>query len=1244
MVDADDGRSSTPEEEAVSSVLFPSKRPFSTLESSPKRDAVEHDTSIRPPASLVSTHLSSQALKSVLEGKREDNRMPLVEESIQSDALSECSNQDIKLGQGSLKSMLEYAMKLNNETEAGDTSKVFVDKSWWDRFEAAANLGSDISHAELAPVHQALPNSQASNIVSLNNRAWTQLVAWFGEETELVNDASDMGESIQHQRNVDVEANQEHDPGHIPSEFLSVDPPTVTASDGAMDLTSDTSSESANPMASEAESDLGQVQHKETYTVWIIPEEYTGLSLTKLSIEKSRFHANSLSKLCTEAMRLEDKPEVEFVWIVDAMKHGVDLSRESTVSRSLLNKVTSVTLTSQMATNDTDWARIFYSPEVPDTIFCCAKLEGLVVVNDKYQIPFNVLRSVVPGTTGLGNMGNTCYMNSALQCLLHVEELSSFFLTDCYKKELNVDNPIGCNGDMGVAFARLVKDVLPGKNKVFSPYDFKKTLVKYAQTFAGWSQQDTQEFLAFLLDSLHEDLNRIIKKPAVPKPELPEGTSPDDQEAVIKLGEDSWETHKKRNDSVILDLFTGMYRSVLVCPSCNNVSITFDPFMDLTLPLPTANNLWIQDVYVVPMKGSGPIVVKACVERTATFAELKQYLSKLTGISPNLLEGGEVYEGSFFVMYDDKDIVSATISADDIPVFCELSDPVTKDGDNDSTKAFSATVLFTVGNKAPKSLGWPLIIAVTEAMATDLDTLRDTIVSRFETVNEVIIKGSAADSRSVKSATSYERMHVPGEFPTPEPEESTQTEIEIEDESDMEIVESTTEIGPSVVELKYAPAGRGVGVRTSPLYMARPIKDRVQDENFVMVSSNTSTTSDIEVASEIQLSDDENRNEDLAESNIGSIMTNNSVVDDEDGSLSSKEDTEPDDNAGTRADVPIRLLLPGECIIVNWPGCSDVKVRQAERLENVHAEAAIKESEEKKRHVAHISDCLDLFSQTEVLSADDLWYCSRCKEHRQATKTIELWKVPDILIIHLKRFASFRSFRDKIDDAVKFPLEALDMRQWIKAPQEDTGESYLYDLFAIDDHFGGLRGGHYTATVKNHIDGRWYCYNDGSVRPEEPSTESSSAYLLFYRRRSSLANPLGGEYMGEVLEAGRKSLSQWEYRNEDEPLLTPNTYDEYVRKKEEEDGPRRVPPVLPERPSYYPRYDVSDSPDKGGQVLGHGSSYSLVPWRDPNSRPFGTNIDNDVDDNMSGGSAHEVAIGDNVDSDDDFASLEPLGG
>ena len=136
-----------------------------------------------------------------------------------------------------------------------------------------------------------------------------------------------------------------------------------------------------------------------------------------------------------------------------------------------------------------------------------------------------------------------------------------------WRNEINKDNPLGMSGAVAEAFGQLIKSMWSGSGSSVTPRDFKSMIGKFRPMFLGWSQQDSQELLSFLLDGLHEDLNRIIKKPATVKPEWNGGGDLE----MLKMATESWDLFKKRNDSVIVDLFQGMYRSTVVCPDCSKV-------------------------------------------------------------------------------------------------------------------------------------------------------------------------------------------------------------------------------------------------------------------------------------------------------------------------------------------------------------------------------------------------------------------------------------------------------------------------------------------------------------------------------------------------------------------------------------------------------------------------------------------------------------------------------------------------
>lgn len=136
-----------------------------------------------------------------------------------------------------------------------------------------------------------------------------------------------------------------------------------------------------------------------------------------------------------------------------------------------------------------------------------------------------------------------------------------------WESELNPDNILGMKGEVARAYGHLMDRIWNGNQSVTTPREFKQTLSKFAPAFSGWQQHDSQELIAFLLDGLHEDLNRIKEKPYEEVPDWNGG----DEKDELELANLSWEIYKRRNDSVIVDLFQGQLRNRLICPECGKV-------------------------------------------------------------------------------------------------------------------------------------------------------------------------------------------------------------------------------------------------------------------------------------------------------------------------------------------------------------------------------------------------------------------------------------------------------------------------------------------------------------------------------------------------------------------------------------------------------------------------------------------------------------------------------------------------
>ncbi|KAL1708415.1 hypothetical protein EV121DRAFT_254436 [Schizophyllum commune] len=700
-----------------------------------------------------------------------------------------------------------------------------------------------------------------------------------------------------------------------------------------------------------------------------------------------------------------------------------------------------------------------------------------------------------PGTTGLTNLGNTCFMNSALQCLAHQEELTEYFLSGVFKQELNPDNPLGMHGAIAEAFGDLLQHIWARSSaSSYSPRDFKMQLQRFAPQFSGYQQHDSQELVAFLLDGLHEDLNRVLKKPYVEKPDWGGGGDLE----LAQLAKKSWDGYMLRNDSVIVDLFQGQYQSTLVCPECQKVSITFDPFMYLTLPLPIQSK-WKHTIIYVPYDSDKPhLRVPMEISSNSSFRDVRTIIGRWMGVPPDNLLTMELFNHKFYKSLDDHTPVTDT-STGDIVVCFELpcKGPQARGYKYEEGDPFILPLILNCPDGRSRSeFGYPMPFAIKPEDARSMETIYASIVDRLArwTKNR---RDLYSWELGMTGEGGFEEVPLKLKGGPDKVTEITATEGEVvvhEEQIDDEETDIADE-KKMIVDDQYHP-------------LATPVKTGVKKDIFSITYA------------------PKQKSFGTAWISASSFLPLQSRADDGEEVL-----LHPEDTLHVDFDTNMKEYYFGEGC-VTWEEMQDFSHPEID---------AAREESRKPRGPITLQDCLDEFTKEEQLGEDDLWYCPQCKKHQQATKRFDLWKTPDILVVHLKRFSNSRALRDKIDAFVDFPIEGLDLagmagerkvanrlkEEGVDASELNLGntdEPLLYDLFAVDEHMGGLGGGHYRAYALNHETEKWYHFDDSFVtEAEAKDSVNSNAYLLFYRRRSD--KPLGGKTHTKIEEARLQSQS-----------------------------------------------------------------------------------------------------------------------
>lgn len=276
------------------------------------------------------------------------------------------------------------------------------------------------------------------------------------------------------------------------------------------------------------------------------------------------------------------------------------------------------------------------------------------------------------GVKGLYNLGNTCFMNAALQCLNAAVPLSRYFLNDLYLREINEDNPLGMKGRCALYYGHHIKSLWRAQGAV-SPVGVKYIMAKKNPRFGGYQQQDAQELLSFLMDGLHEDLNRVKKKPYTQFPD-----SAGRKDCVV--AREHIRCYLKRNRSVIVDLFAGVTKSTLEWEGVEgHSSVKFEPFTMLSLPMPTLRHVHVKVTVVFRNAIKTPLRVSVQVPIGANIGDVKTAIAELDprlGLDDRRLLICDVFSSYLFAVRSRVSAVAAfgtraarnTLYAYEVPV------------------------------------------------------------------------------------------------------------------------------------------------------------------------------------------------------------------------------------------------------------------------------------------------------------------------------------------------------------------------------------------------------------------------------------------------------------------------------------------------------------------------------------------------------------------------------------------------
>ena len=618
------------------------------------------------------------------------------------------------------------------------------------------------------------------------------------------------------------------------------------------------------------------------------------------------------------------------------------------------------------------------------------------------------------GLCGGKNLGNTCFMNSSIACISNCTELTYYFLSGDYIKDINKENKLGMGGKLAMSWGALLQQYWVEKTRVGNPAEFKKTLGDKVKMFRGFGQQDSNEFMNFFIDYLNEDLNGTTQKPYI------ELDSKKEDESDEECSKRFWESNLTRNDSVITDLFCGQYKSTIVCPDCGNINITFDPFNTLTLSLVNKSNEsdkanedyeYIDEfhIFYVP-KYSIRKPVRIIIKNIIKNANLDE-LFKALGNKRDFIYKDLINE-LFYIKISNSKLV-------------DFIEDISEIEDHTDDFIFSYDVLDELENiKIPiyfKNSEFPRVVSGTEDMT--LEELRKKIYLNIRKyIYSPLVPIEEQKDKDTLSQEIQNYLH----------------NMNIKDDKIIQMIEDEYKIlfNP---ENKDEKIKNNINNFLNDIPFNIYLQEKNSDKKIVIIDKNNF----------FKISEE-----------LSNLLGINSFEDTFSEKLSLLDNYEIYVDFNTNSKYINNKEMKLNSCLVYKTDFKNVKIKKKKNNKNISAS---------NNSTITLGDCLKNFSKEEKLEAGNEWYCPKCKKHTLATKKMELYYLPKILIICFKRFMR-ESYRwRKNEQLVDFPINNLNMGDYMIGPDKDHSK---YNLFAVSQHYGSTAFGHYTAVCKNF--NKWY--------------------------------------------------------------------------------------------------------------------------------------------------------------------------
>ena len=663
------------------------------------------------------------------------------------------------------------------------------------------------------------------------------------------------------------------------------------------------------------------------------------------------------------------------------------------------------------------------------------------------------------GLTGLKNIGNSSYINSILQILSNTPELMYYYISGLYKKDIKIPQVKKKGyvpGKLSDEFANLLNKMWLENKKVVNPQDIKYAITDLNYAFNNNNQQDSSEFLMALLNSLHDEINREKINSGSLFYEPPKG----EDESDINASQRFWNLFKRKNNSIIIDLFYGQIKNTTRCLTCGHISTFFEVFNILPIEIPILKKI---NVLLVPSNNiKKSIKLTLFISSTALFIDLgvyiKQYINSGFENFRIILVNYTTTNSKFVKMSEN---IFNTAKKGMILVQ-EINN--TLDEENNMEDLDDKDINNTTEEENSTDIGenYPFITSIKYKNFEDLGGIIDT---NFKSYPRVFTMGPYTKIRGL-------RIKIFGYlckyYPLPESVINLLKKNNSEYKSLNEIINSYEKNKIDIDEIEL-----------NDIYYKQ--YNIIFNEKYQKMNNiDDSIKKDIETylnnfPFKCYLISPNGENDKLFFSN------NNN-----DNQASFKDSQKINDIINlVRNKYKLTLYITKDSYIKYFNEISTIQ--------------SIKDNKDNKTPT--LNDALIHFSLHEKLEKENEYFCPNCKRNVNAYHKSEIFYAPPYLILSIKRFERKYLSKTKvqllkINSELNYDINFINLEKYINGPKD---VHKIYNLYAVNQHSGSNEGGHYNSACKNF--GKWYMFDDHAVFPcDDDMICVPEGYILFYRK------------------------------------------------------------------------------------------------------------------------------------------------